>query len=127
MFATRLAVAAAFLATAVVATVAHADGPPGACECGVTPAPSAAPAAAPRLPRWGVGAHLTSLSLSEPGVLLPAGASGFHGTQPSITLPTLPQRATPPASMKDGPTARLTFGWYMLCRLRRSPSLRLNM
>ena len=47
MFATRLAVAAAFLATAVVATVAHADGPPGACECGVTPAPSAAPAAAP--------------------------------------------------------------------------------
>ena len=69
MFATRPAIAAAFLATTLVATVAHADGPPGACECGVTPAPSAAPAAAPRLPRWGVGAHLTSLSLSEPGAM----------------------------------------------------------
>lgn len=69
MFATRLAVAAAFLATAVVATVAHADGPPGACECGVTATPSAAPTARPGLPRWGVGAHLASISLAEPGAM----------------------------------------------------------
>ncbi|MBL8621296.1 MAG: hypothetical protein JNK64_08335 [Myxococcales bacterium] len=70
MFATRPAIAAAFLATTLVATVAHADGPPGACECGVTPTPDA-PSAAPRpsLPRWGVGAHLASVSLAEPGAM----------------------------------------------------------
>ncbi len=68
MFATRPAIAAAFLATTLVATVAHADGPPGACECGVTPTPSPT-AARPSLPRWGVGAHLASLSLAEPGAM----------------------------------------------------------
>ena len=86
MFATRPAIAAAFLATTVAATVASADvatdgsagagagaataGAPGACDCAVAAAPPAAPARAePHLPRWGVGAHLASLSLAEPGAM----------------------------------------------------------
>ena len=86
MFATRPAIAAAFLATTVAATVASADvatdgsagagagaataGAPGACDCAVAAAPPAAPPRAePHLPRWGVGAHLASLSLAEPGAM----------------------------------------------------------
>lgn len=82
MFATRPAIAAAFLATTVAATVASADvatdgsagaatvGAPGACDCAVAAATNPAPpSAAPHLPRWGVGAHLASLSLAEPGAM----------------------------------------------------------
>lgn len=82
MFATRPAIAAAFLATTLAATVASADvaadgiagaatvGAPGACDCAVTaPTSAAPPRAAPHLPRWGVGAHLASLSLAEPGAM----------------------------------------------------------
>lgn len=84
MFATRPAIAAAFLATTVAATVASADvatdgsagagaatvGAPGACDCAVAAATNPAPPRAePHLPRWGVGAHLASLSLAEPGAM----------------------------------------------------------
>jgi hypothetical protein len=78
MFATRPAFAAAFLATTLAATAARADGPPGACDCEVTPTATAAPAPAPRLPRWGVGLHLASLTLADPAAMDDRGA-GYAG------------------------------------------------
>ena len=77
MFATRPAVVAAFLATTVAASIARADGPPGTCECAVTPA--AAPAAHAGLPRWGVGLHLASLSLPDPGAMTDRGDAPQYG------------------------------------------------
>lgn len=83
MFATRPALVAAFLATSAVATVAHADGPPGTCDCAVTAAPVAAPAAPSRaLPRWGLGLHLQSLTIADPAAMdgegTPYGGGGLQ-------------------------------------------------
>lgn len=70
MFATRPALAAAFLVTTAAATVAHADGPPGTCDCAVTAAPDTAPAAPTRaLPRWGLGLHLQSMTVADPAAM----------------------------------------------------------
>ena len=66
MFATRPAVTAAFLGTLLAVPAARADGPPGTCECAVTPA-APSPAATPRLPRWGVGLHVASVTM--PGAM----------------------------------------------------------
>ena len=66
MFATRPAVTAAFLGTLLAVPAARADGPPGTCECAVTSA-APSPAATPRLPRWGVGLHVASVTM--PGAM----------------------------------------------------------
>lgn len=58
----RLALAAAAVAAAAT-TAAAQEGPPGACAC-ATPAAAPTAAAPARLPKWGVGLHVTSLALA---------------------------------------------------------------
>ncbi|MEZ4399392.1 MAG: hypothetical protein R3B06_05205 [Kofleriaceae bacterium] len=73
MFAPRLVCCAAILTTTVGIADAYADGP-GACACEVPAAPD--PTQAGRLPRWGVGLQLTSLSLASDGA---TAASAWQG------------------------------------------------
>ena len=61
-----LAFAATLAATVLAAPslAAAQEGPPGACACAAPIAPTAVAAPARSLPTWGLGLHLTSLSLA---------------------------------------------------------------
>jgi hypothetical protein len=78
----RFVAAASFTAIAASPAAAQevAGGPPGACACAVPAAPVVV-AAAPELPRWGIGLRATSLSLapeSDHEAQTEYGGGGFH-------------------------------------------------